>query len=428
MTSRKISATSVESMETSPSMLPRKGVDNGATCVICGAFMKRNTDLPRHMLIHSKDKESLMFTCPIDGCTHQTLQRSNLATHIRTHTRAKPHKCPDTYPDGIKCDFSTADPSSLHRHRKRKHGYKSRARPEPQVVGHYRVRVGGNLVRAESVESAASSCESEESFGLHPEASGSKRPQQTEPSHSPGPFPVSDERHEPPIPEEREPNSDPPTTLDNVSDERSDRNVSTIEPAPVNPTSGTHTETSPEMPDPMAADKPQDAMHVDEPLNPPTSEVPRDEPASNDSVSDERCPSAALGKPRDMTAVDKPHDPPSPLAVDRPQEPTTIEKPEEPMILDKPHELPPPDKPHDVPALDKLHDPPALELPRQPSTSENPDSHNKPTDDEPHDPPVSEQPAPANSVALHDRNEAMLVDVSAYPDPAIPDKRAASVL
>ncbi|CAK5279133.1 unnamed protein product [Mycena citricolor] len=114
-----------------PSRLPLKGEDLGATCEICNVYLRRTTDLPRHMLLHSKDKESLMFRCPVEGCGHSTLQKSNLATHIRTHTRAKPHKCPETFPDGQKCDFSTADPSSLHRHRKRKHGYTPRQKAIP---------------------------------------------------------------------------------------------------------------------------------------------------------------------------------------------------------------------------------------------------------------------------------------------------------
>ncbi|KAJ7700738.1 hypothetical protein B0H17DRAFT_1176646 [Mycena rosella] len=152
---------------TSMQPLPQKGEpDNGATCEICGLYLRRNTDLPRHMLIHSKDKQNLMFTCPMDGCGHQTLQKSNLATHIRTHTRAKPHKCPESFPNGQKCDFSTADPSSLHRHRKRKHGYTPRPKPHPYA----RVR----RARADPAvgRDAESDCESEESFG--PRAEGSR--------------------------------------------------------------------------------------------------------------------------------------------------------------------------------------------------------------------------------------------------------------
>ncbi|KAJ7611797.1 hypothetical protein FB45DRAFT_317155 [Roridomyces roridus] len=82
------------------------------------------------MLTHSKDKQSMMYVCPVPSCGHRTLQKSNLATHIRTHTRAKPHKCPEYNSDGFQCDFSTADPSSLHRHRKRKHGYRPQSKQQ----------------------------------------------------------------------------------------------------------------------------------------------------------------------------------------------------------------------------------------------------------------------------------------------------------
>ncbi|KAJ7093158.1 hypothetical protein C8R44DRAFT_399692 [Mycena epipterygia] len=139
---------------------------SGATCEHCGACMKRNTDLPRHMLIHAKDKEEFMFACPIPGCTHKTLQKSNLATHIRTHTRTKPHKCPEYFPNGQKCDFATADPSSLHRHRKRKHGYQ----PKSSMTTSSAQTASGSGARQDSVESSTS-FESEETFGLRPETS-----------------------------------------------------------------------------------------------------------------------------------------------------------------------------------------------------------------------------------------------------------------
>ncbi|KAJ7718206.1 hypothetical protein DFH07DRAFT_334862 [Mycena maculata] len=156
-------------------MLPRKGGDHGATCEICGLYLRRNTDLPRHMLTHSKDKHSMMYTCPMDNCGHRTLQKSNLATHIRTHTRAKPHKCPEYHANGAKCDFSTADPSSLHRHRKRKHGYTPRPKPLPTrkhaSYSTYKASVNGRDSDADAEGEPASDYESEESFGGRAEGS-----------------------------------------------------------------------------------------------------------------------------------------------------------------------------------------------------------------------------------------------------------------
>ncbi|KAJ7043273.1 hypothetical protein C8F04DRAFT_1074307 [Mycena alexandri] len=149
------------SSSTQPANKPESS--SSATCDQCGASMRRVADLPRHMLLHAKNKAEFMFTCPVAGCTHQTLQRSNLDTHIRTHTRAKPHKCPEYLSNGQKCLFATADPSSLHRHRKRKHGYQPRAATRSVPVA------SGSGSREKSVESNVS-LESEESFGLRPEA------------------------------------------------------------------------------------------------------------------------------------------------------------------------------------------------------------------------------------------------------------------
>ncbi|KAK7036007.1 hypothetical protein R3P38DRAFT_2910159 [Favolaschia claudopus] len=157
--------------------VPTVGSENsesyGAQCDICGLALRRHTDLPRHMLLHASNKESLMFRCPVEGCRHQTLQKSNLATHIRTHTRAKPHKCPEYWPNGVKCDFTTADPSSLHRHRKRKHGYA----PRPKIIAARRRASIPQPEPEQEMEEEAdndmseSECESEDSFGYGGEGS-----------------------------------------------------------------------------------------------------------------------------------------------------------------------------------------------------------------------------------------------------------------
>ncbi|KAJ7470354.1 hypothetical protein FB451DRAFT_335024 [Mycena latifolia] len=150
-------------MARSSSTQPKVESGSGATCDHCGVYLRRNNDLPRHMVLHAKNKEEFMYSCPVEGCTHQTLQKSNLATHIRTHTRAKPHKCPEYFPNGQKCDFATADPSSLHRHRKRKHGYKSKSFAATSSTP----TASGSGTREASV-SSSTSFESEESFGLRP--------------------------------------------------------------------------------------------------------------------------------------------------------------------------------------------------------------------------------------------------------------------
>ncbi|GLB41256.1 putative zinc finger, C2H2 type [Lyophyllum shimeji] len=96
-------------------MAPKTAKDvNTEPCEVCGAVIRYKADVPRHRRLH--ENTAMMYKCPFKGCEYQNLQKSNLNTHIRTHTGEKPHACPD-------CEFRTADPGSLTRHRKRTHGY-----------------------------------------------------------------------------------------------------------------------------------------------------------------------------------------------------------------------------------------------------------------------------------------------------------------
>ncbi|KAG2096699.1 uncharacterized protein F5147DRAFT_375356 [Suillus discolor] len=95
-------------------------------CSVCRKVISRKADLPRHMRTHAENKEAFMHACPYDGCDYKTLQKSNVQTHIRTHTRERSKTCP--HPE---CPFSTTDPGSLTRHRKSEHGYKPKARRIP---------------------------------------------------------------------------------------------------------------------------------------------------------------------------------------------------------------------------------------------------------------------------------------------------------
>ncbi|KAG7090294.1 hypothetical protein E1B28_011891 [Marasmius oreades] len=94
-------------------------------CTICNVIISNKTDMPRHMKIHSENRDKLMHRCPYPDCKFENLQKSNVETHIRTHTKAKTERCPD-------CDFSTVDPGSLTRHRKRIHGYIPKTRRSRQ--------------------------------------------------------------------------------------------------------------------------------------------------------------------------------------------------------------------------------------------------------------------------------------------------------
>ncbi|KAG6901781.1 hypothetical protein C0995_008027 [Termitomyces sp. Mi166 len=89
---------------------------NTEPCNVCGVVIRYKGDIARHEQLHKPDDAVVMFKCPYEGCAYQTLQKSNLNTHIFTHTGEKPHACPD-------CDYRTADPGCLTRHRKKKHAY-----------------------------------------------------------------------------------------------------------------------------------------------------------------------------------------------------------------------------------------------------------------------------------------------------------------
>ncbi|KAL1666355.1 hypothetical protein GGF50DRAFT_99450 [Schizophyllum commune] len=96
--------------------------DNG-NCSKCGRYISRSSDFARHAITHMElgDKDASMYYCPHEGCAYKTLQKSNLESHFNVHTGEKPYACPE-------CPFSSANPSSLCRHRQRLHGYVPSAR------------------------------------------------------------------------------------------------------------------------------------------------------------------------------------------------------------------------------------------------------------------------------------------------------------
>ncbi|TRM61248.1 hypothetical protein BD626DRAFT_501917 [Schizophyllum amplum] len=86
-------------------------------CSKCGRYISRSSDFARHAITHMDTgaRDDAMYYCPHDGCDYKTLQKSNL------DTGEKPYGCPE-------CPFTSANPSSLCRHRQRLHGYVPSAR------------------------------------------------------------------------------------------------------------------------------------------------------------------------------------------------------------------------------------------------------------------------------------------------------------
>ncbi|KAJ7475046.1 hypothetical protein FB451DRAFT_1174448 [Mycena latifolia] len=78
----------------------------------CPWSFARKGCLKRHSRKHmsSEEREEHMIHCAEPGCTHKTLQRSNMNTHyIAKHTGLKPHI-------RTECTYCAADPSCLYRH------------------------------------------------------------------------------------------------------------------------------------------------------------------------------------------------------------------------------------------------------------------------------------------------------------------------
>ncbi|KAK7457082.1 hypothetical protein VKT23_010383 [Stygiomarasmius scandens] len=99
------------------------------TCEVCGRELSRKSDISRHMKLHlaPEEKEKLSYRCIVQDCPFKSLQKSNADAHIASHTGNRDlfKKCPD-------CDFASADPGSLSRHRRRKHQYAPARRWHPE--------------------------------------------------------------------------------------------------------------------------------------------------------------------------------------------------------------------------------------------------------------------------------------------------------
>ncbi|KAG5650745.1 hypothetical protein H0H81_011176 [Sphagnurus paluster] len=138
----KLPSTSVAERRTL-TIMPKRDI-NTEPCTVCGAVIRHKADIPRHRRTHLEDKSALTFQCVYPGCQFKSLQKSNLKPHMRTHTGEKPLACPE--PD---CEFRTADPGSLIRHRKALHGYAPNgARKAKAAVSNNKFRRSSTYTRA----------------------------------------------------------------------------------------------------------------------------------------------------------------------------------------------------------------------------------------------------------------------------------------
>ncbi|KAJ3876160.1 hypothetical protein F5051DRAFT_43078 [Lentinula edodes] len=142
--------------------MPRASPTDGGDpreCPECHRILARKGDLPRHLRTHLDPvtKDSLSYKCPYDGCTFSNLQKSNVDTHLRTHTNVKSIVCPDV----DICGFATNDPAALTRHRKRRHDYVPRPRkrravaPQPAPISPTESSVTSSDVVPNSIETLA---------------------------------------------------------------------------------------------------------------------------------------------------------------------------------------------------------------------------------------------------------------------------------
>ncbi|KAJ7277142.1 hypothetical protein C8J57DRAFT_1465841 [Mycena rebaudengoi] len=124
----------------------------------CPWSYDRASDLKRHEKRHMSlaEKERLIFRCPVPGCAHKTLQKSNMATHYRTHTGEKPCICFDYAASGAPCVFRCGDSGSLTRHKATMHDAVRKGK-SARYTPYKRPRASSSTSSSDFVSSPASS-------------------------------------------------------------------------------------------------------------------------------------------------------------------------------------------------------------------------------------------------------------------------------
>ncbi|KAF8161942.1 hypothetical protein K438DRAFT_1985461 [Mycena galopus ATCC 62051] len=151
----------------------------------CPWSFRTQTDLRRHLPRHMspEEREKQMYKCPQPGCSHKSLQKSNLETHyVSKHTGIKPHVCKE-------CTYCASDPSCLHRHMRAVHAYVSGTAPRKKRSDEY-----STVVSAVAEPTTPASSGSDYSESIADSWSGASSPSSsTYPPFSPASGTFSDE-------------------------------------------------------------------------------------------------------------------------------------------------------------------------------------------------------------------------------------------
>ncbi|TCD69005.1 GABA-specific high-affinity permease [Steccherinum ochraceum] len=98
-----------------------QGRSDNFDCPQCKKRFGRGYDLARHIKIHAPNKEQLMFWCTYPGCTHGSLQKCNLETHMKRHILG-----PKNQVCAVEnCGYKAWDVAALIKHYNTKHSHES---------------------------------------------------------------------------------------------------------------------------------------------------------------------------------------------------------------------------------------------------------------------------------------------------------------
>ncbi|KAK0200170.1 hypothetical protein DFS33DRAFT_128916 [Desarmillaria ectypa] len=117
-------------------------------CQACNKTYITKYDLRRHAKVHltgaARDKE--MHRCPMNNCSFETFQRSNLKVHINViHLRLQNLVCHECKPA-----YQTGDPANMTRHKIKKHGQISTEKKRSRNKGKMKLKNSPVVLKSDS--------------------------------------------------------------------------------------------------------------------------------------------------------------------------------------------------------------------------------------------------------------------------------------